>query len=66
MDAGVFTLIERCFYFSLGSQPVRHRITTFEATMFGKVIGGNGNMIMMSGCLKVMLGCLVINGSLFM
>jgi len=49
MDASVLTLIRRCIYFSLGCQPVCHRITTHEATMFGAVIGRNGNMIMMPG-----------------
>ena len=59
LDAGVFTLIERSIDFSLGSQPVCHRITAIEAAMFGMEIGGNGNLI-------VMLGCLAIDGSLFM
>jgi hypothetical protein len=66
VDAGVFTLIERCIYFSFGSQPVCHRITTIEATMFGIEIGCNGNLIVMLRCLMVMLGCLAIDGSLFM
>jgi len=59
VGAGVFALTERCIDFSLGSQPVCHWITTIEVTMFGMKIGGNGNPI-------VMLGCLVIDGSLFM
>jgi hypothetical protein len=66
MDAGVFTLIERCIDFSLGCQPVCHRITTIEAAMLGMKISGNGNLIVMLGCLMVMLGCLAIDGSLFM
>ena len=53
MGAGIFTLIERCIDFSLGSQPVCHRVTTIEATMFGMEIGGNGNLIVMLGCLAI-------------
>lgn len=71
MDAGVFILIfmERRIDFSFGSQPVCHRITTLEAAMFSMEIGGNGNMLMMLGCLviePIVLCCLVIDGSLFM
>lgn len=53
VDAGVFTLNVRCIDFSLGSQPVCHRITTLEATMFGMEIGSNGNMLMIFGCLVI-------------
>lgn len=47
--AGVFIHIVRCIDFSLGSQPVSHRITAIEATMFSLEIGGNGNLIVMRG-----------------
>jgi hypothetical protein len=47
------TLIERCVDFSLGSQPVCHRITTFETTMFGMEIGGIGNPMVMLGCREI-------------
>ena len=66
VDAGAFTVIERCIYFSFGSQPVCHRITTIEATMFGVEIGCIGNMVVMLRCLMLMLGCLEIDGSLSM
>ena len=65
MDAGAFTLIERRIDFSLGSQPVSHSITAIEAAMFGMKIGSNGNLILML-MLLLMLGCLAIDGSLFM
>ena len=35
VDAGVFTLIERCIGFSLGSLPICRSTTTPEAMMFG-------------------------------
>ena len=69
VNAGVLTHLVRCIDFSLGSQPVFHRITAFEATMFGMEIGGNGNLLMMLGCHAIepiVPGCLVIDGSLFM
>ena len=51
VDDGTTILAERCIDFNLGSQPVCHRIAPIEATMFGVKIGGNGNMIVMVGCL---------------
>ncbi|CAG1004966.1 hypothetical protein ANRL2_04446 [Anaerolineae bacterium] len=65
----VFTLVVRCIDFSLGSQPVFHRITAIESAMFGMEIGSDRNLLMMLGCVVIeqsMLGCLVIDGSLFM
>ena len=63
MAASAFTLFERSIDFSLGSQPVSYSIAIIEATMFGMKIRCNGDMIM---ALLLMLGCLVIDGSLFM